>query len=708
MTAREVYTNYYSKHYDLSFDSFKRQLKRWKKKNKEVNNIPENKDKHNLNLIETLKKGIDIKELSEKLNISVKTCESVIEDIKSQGYNVLQAGNEIKISNIIVPTDNRIEHKWNGDKIIRFGLMGDTQINSKYTQLTHLHKFYDICKAEGIDTVYHTGDIDEGEQMRPGHQYECYEQGADDHVKEIVRVYPKREGITTYFITGNHDASIIRRCGYDIGYPIAAQRDDMKYLGQLSAVIDLTPNCTLELRHPIDGTCFDDKTEILTKRGWVFFNELTQEDNVATMTKNEHEFQWQNPEFITKQHYKGYLYHIKSRTIDMMITPNHGLWVRRSKAGLGWKENLEMPAKSHRNHNTDWHMETAEEVCEKQYCRQRWQMTNKCDKWQGEILSNTYKVPFIESKNKGMEKRMLHIGEVDLIDFCELVAWYVTEGHADKKRVSICQDKKINPDNHKLITDLLERMNIPYAIEGRNDKDIVIRSVELSKYLTDICGNGSREKYIPSFLKELPIKYLRVMFDTMILGDGWINGKSHGYKSISKQLRTDIMEIAIKLGYGVSEYKDTVHITTIQTQPTITIKPEKVEYDGMVYCCKVPNELILVRRNGKATWSHNSYALSYKLQKMVEAMSGGEKPNILACGHYHKSEYFFYRNVHIFQTSSFQAQTPWMKGKGIATSIGGWIVEINADNEGTITRIKQEYIPFYKAIKDDYKNWRDF
>jgi len=32
MTAREVYTNYYSKHYDLSFDSFKRQLKRWKKK----------------------------------------------------------------------------------------------------------------------------------------------------------------------------------------------------------------------------------------------------------------------------------------------------------------------------------------------------------------------------------------------------------------------------------------------------------------------------------------------------------------------------------------------------------------------------------------------------------------------------------------------------------------------------------------------------
>ena len=64
---------------------------------------------------------------------------------------------------------------WEGERVIRFGLMGDTQINSKYTQLTHLHRFYDICAELGIDKVFHTGDIDEGEQMRPGHQYECYE-----------------------------------------------------------------------------------------------------------------------------------------------------------------------------------------------------------------------------------------------------------------------------------------------------------------------------------------------------------------------------------------------------------------------------------------------------------------------------------------------------------------------------------------------------
>ena len=145
---------------------------------------------------------------------------------------------------------------WDGGAVIRFGLMGDTQINSNYTQLTHLHKFYDVCAHYGIDRVFHTGDIDEGEQMRPGHQYECYTQGADAHVEEIVKNYPKRDGITTYFITGNHDASLYKRAGMDIGRTIADKRPDMKYLGRDCAVVNLTDNCTLELRHPWDGTAY--------------------------------------------------------------------------------------------------------------------------------------------------------------------------------------------------------------------------------------------------------------------------------------------------------------------------------------------------------------------------------------------------------------------------------------------------------------------
>ena len=104
-------------------------------------------------------------------------------------------------------------------------------------------------------------------------------------------------------------------------------------------------------------------------------------------------------------------------------------------------------------------------------------------------------------------------------------------------------------------------------------------------------------------------------------------------------------------------------------------------------------------------WDGTAYALSYKPQKMIEAMESDSKPNILAIGHYHKAEYLFYRNVHALQTGCFQGQTPFTRGKGISVHLGGWIVTIRVDKDGYIQGFSPEYIPYYKSIKDDYKNF---
>lgn len=149
-----------------------------------------------------------------------------------------------------------INADWNGNNIIRFGLMGDTQLGSKYAQITQLHKYYDICEQLEIANVYHTGDITDGLKMRPGHEYELYCTSADELKDDVIKNYPKINGITTHFITGNHDASLYKHVGYDIGSAISNERTDMKYLGRDCAVVHLTPNCTLELRHPWDGTAY--------------------------------------------------------------------------------------------------------------------------------------------------------------------------------------------------------------------------------------------------------------------------------------------------------------------------------------------------------------------------------------------------------------------------------------------------------------------
>ena len=184
--------------------------------------------------------------------------------------------------------------KWDGTTTLRFAIMGDTQFGSKYAQITHLHSFYDLCAKEGITDVYHTGDITDGLKMRAGHEYELYVTSADEMREDVVKNYPKRDGITTHFITGNHDASLYKHVGYDIGAAIAKDRADMKYFGRDCAVINLTPNCTLELRHPWDGTAYaisykiqkmieameaDSKPNILAvghyhKAEWIFYRNV--------------------------------------------------------------------------------------------------------------------------------------------------------------------------------------------------------------------------------------------------------------------------------------------------------------------------------------------------------------------------------------------------------------------------------------------------
>ena len=207
-------------------------------------------------ILKALKKETTIAQLSTDFDVSRRVMQAYIDDLIEQGYAIENTDGIVRISKILIPQENVHEKSWRGDKIIRFGLCGDNQIGSKYTQLTYLHDYYDICEKEGIKDIYHTGDITEGEEMRQGHKYECYVQGADAYLDEMKKNYPKRKGMTTYFITGNHDHSLIKRAGYDIGKAIAKERDDLKCLGQSYATIFLTPNCKMDLFHPIDGTAY--------------------------------------------------------------------------------------------------------------------------------------------------------------------------------------------------------------------------------------------------------------------------------------------------------------------------------------------------------------------------------------------------------------------------------------------------------------------
>jgi predicted phosphodiesterase len=610
-------------------------------------------------------------------------------------YGLSDAELNAVVDRIKNPSDgqpNTVRHEWGG-KRTRIGVVSDIHMGSLYVNQGALDDLMKRFKKHKVDAVYNPGDMTEGYNMRPGHTLEVELHGSDAQVQGVVDRVPDI-GVPHYFITGNHDHAHWKNAGVDVGRWIDSQRPDMHYLGKDNAIIELSDDVTLQLMHPAGGSayavCFDGETEILTENGWKNFSMLVNGERVATLNNNNM-FEWQEPYDYIEEEYYGKMIHFVSRNVDMMVTPNHRMWVRRYPVRANRKDKvLIMPQKARKQLDYSWDFVEARNLLG--HSRQSWQMQRGGVDWVGknkEYITIPPRLP-----KKYASTRIKHIGDVLIEDMAELIAWYVTDGHIDKKQkqLDICQSKRVNPDNHSQIIDLFSRLGFETKGRGRDSKDITVCSVELCEWLVRECGSGSRNKFIPGWLKNQNTDVLRIVFDTMIKGDGWINGQGFGYRSISKKLLDDIGEISVKLGYAVTYNNDVINISKVQIYPTINTEPEVYNYVGKIYCVSVPNERIFVRRNGKTIWSGNSY----KPQKIVESLSGGTKPDILAIGHFHKAEYLFYRNVHILQAGTMQNQTPFMQTKGLSAHVSGWMLDLFAKKDGTLDRVDMKFFPYYE------------
>lgn len=96
-----------------------------------------------------------------------------------------------------------------------------------------------------------------------------------------------------------------------------------------------------------------------------------------------------------------------------------------------------------------------------------------------------------------------------------------------------------------------------------------------------------------------------------------------------------------------------------------------------------------------------AYAVSYHAQKIVEAMSGGQKPDLISIGHYHKSMYLpAYRNVVSIMPGCFESQTPFMIQRSIAAHVGGWIITATlSPRKKLTTRVQAEWIGFFEEAR---------
>jgi DNA-directed RNA polymerase subunit beta' len=360
----------------------------------------------------------------------------------------------------------------------------------------------------------------------------------------------------------------------------------------------------------INPTCYDEKTEFLTKRGWVFGADLSEDDVFATMNPENFYIEWQRASRIVKEPYRGKMYRLKNQQLDLLVTPNHRMFTAPKVKGHAGTLGVLDFDRVDPKHFTD---ETAEEI----FGQTRRYL--KAGRWKGHdplefVISCGAK---IESDPKAGWSVPSHL-------WAEFMGWFLSKGFTCLEEnggyvVGISQTRA-NPENRKRIKKLLESMGFEPT---ETENGYVIYHKGLYERLEPL--GGANEKYIPREILDLPPQHLELFLNAFIADDGntrWEPERgrygTRRLSSNSKALIDDLQEICIKLGYAANIREDhrteksrTGHHYTMSFGPRCkapwvnwdrTTKAnqteEWVEYDGMVYCCTVPNGFIVTRRNG--------------------------------------------------------------------------------------------------------------
>lgn len=208
-----------------------------------------------LNLVQ--KEAVSVGEISRQIDRSAETVIKTIDDLRDKSYEVIldEISRQVTIpqepSKVFEPTEFKYFRKF-----YRIGLVADTQMCSKYQQVTLLYDAYAEFNKRQVDFVLHAGDLVDGKNMYRGQENEVFKHGADEQAQYVIDNYPKLErNRKTYIIGGQHDRSFYRDGGYNIIRAICKERKDLVDRGFFKAEF-VVKGLRIGLQHPGGGVAY--------------------------------------------------------------------------------------------------------------------------------------------------------------------------------------------------------------------------------------------------------------------------------------------------------------------------------------------------------------------------------------------------------------------------------------------------------------------
>lgn len=313
------------------------------------------------------------------------------------------------------------------------------------------------------------------------------------------------------------------------------------------------------------GSCYVDGTEVLTSEGFVDFKDITS-NSILAQVDNKRNITFTKGE-PTQQQYSGKIYTFRNDTMgyNLQVTDNHRMVIERLKSNKQWSgELVEVQAKDlklHRDNKIHQSGIIEGESTISPFDRLR--IAFQADGRKTDIRRDNeiYTISFKFKKRRKIERLL------DIVEECGLI-YDRYDNKDDSTRISI----KVSPED-QVDLETLEWIDIT-KINTNTARDML-------KEVAEWDGSwrcADKNSFIYSSIDNTNIKALERL--CAIAG---VRFKSHVADNREGN-RKDLHCINIRLKYaGISGDCITTEVS---------------DYEGMVYCCIVPEGRIIIKQNG--------------------------------------------------------------------------------------------------------------
>lgn len=658
---------------------------------------------------DTLAQECIVEDLCKSYNISREDMFVLIHELKKRGNNVVTMNTSASGSDDVKTTVTLIRNFGHEELIndlsyqiidnnsdVKIMLISDTRFGSIYQQTSILNDMYLKAKAMGVKYVFLTGDVVEGiyKGAKSIYNMTLHKDGFEDQADYVASCFPRVDGITTYFVTGEHDLSFLKtKDKVDIGKLISSKRDDMIYLGpkrkKVSFITDKgTGSISLYLQHSSGNVPYtisykpqqkiaalrnEDKTDILVTSHFAacdsFLRRGVRSYQVPTVVGTTDEMKDANTP----------VYNTVGSWIVTLNKDRKGNLINTSQMYIPYYQTIKDDYKTFKTLYLTDH--------ESIYLNQS-------------IIKDEKDKIFSSIKNGEDVSKICDKLGITPLKFGGLVEELKLKGYDIDTTLK---------DGNKIVIKKSKRKS-GKTIKPGMDELTKISQTWISD--THFCNEAQQLGLVNQIYKETYDRGIDTVlhFGDVLDGD-YHNRPEHQY-ALFRQGASRQLEYIVD-HYPKVEGVDTYFITGTHDQthakngglfmgPAIEKLRPDLHFVGDDKGYFSPRENSKTVEEMYHPGGGCASSLSYKMQKYIDKMEPGCKPNILGSGHFHQSHMMAYRNVIAFLVPCLTAKTNFAIRQGLENTMGAYFINMYVNSKGEIEMLEFEEKRFTeKDIKKD-------